>query len=60
MGTLSLIVAALNIFMAGIQFATWIDKRQTESLIWSVVNTMVGIYCLIAGVGGVVKTALGG
>jgi hypothetical protein len=59
MGTLSLLLAAANFFIAGVQFATWVDRRIPSSLVWTVVNFAVGVYSMVAGVGAIVKTALG-
>ena len=60
MGTLGLVFAVVNIFIAGMQFTLWLVNRQTESLIWVAANFAVGVYCLVVGVGGIVKTVLGG
>ena len=59
MGTLNLLVAAANFFIAGVQFATWMDKRTPTSIAWTVVNFAVGVFCMVSGVGAIVRTTLG-
>lgn len=59
MGTLNLLVAALNFFIAGIQFATWLDNRNHTAIAWTVTNFVVGVFCMVSGVGAIVRSVSG-
>jgi hypothetical protein len=51
MGTLNLIVAALNFFVAGMQYGLWHQDRDSDGLWLMVLNVVVGIYCMVSAVG---------
>lgn len=59
MGTLNLIVAAANFFIAGLQFAQWLDNRNHTAIAWTAANLVVGVFCMVSGVGVIVRSALG-
>lgn len=59
MGTLNFLVAIANFFIAGVQFGLWLDTRKTGSLAWMVTNLGCGVFCLITGVGIIVKQNIG-
>lgn len=60
MGTLNLIVAALNFFIAGMQYGLWHHARNSQSLLWMLMNIAVGIFCSVVAVGHFVNANLGG
>lgn len=55
MATLNFLVAIANFFIAGINFGLWTQKRDATLIAWMVVNFACGVFCLVVGVGAIVK-----